>query len=351
MSQDQVNSFRDEMFLASLEPLVIESIRFLNEMLYYDEPFTQLTYDSFIALDPNVTSEKNEQNFDNATVISKAELRTQIAYDLCDFYLFDKKYELAKQMASECRNTYHTMRREYSGRPTNQDGEHEFLFCTFTEDELNGRVMACGLFDVTNISLMYRMHESTINKYDDILDVFAKDNEKLEVPQMNRRMVALDMESVCDQERIPKEKIIRVDALNAVRSCIDSDDMFLSVDFLMKYRQQNGVQCLLEEAVAYARKVNTPESAKLLKQLCYETILTSDLEELGDNDFVAIKAAGIMDQSELDVMKCKKQRHRAHDPVEDRSFSSLCTTTDWKLSDDKSTTCPTPSPFRILFLK
>lgn len=336
-NQDQANAFRDELFLASLEPLIKNSLEFLHQIPYSEEPFFQLTYDSFIVLDPNNASERNEQDFDNSTAISRAELRAQIAYELCDFYLYDKRYELAKQKASECRDNYRIMRREYAENAANRDAETDFLFCTFTEDELNGRLMACGLFDIADTSLIYRMHESIINKYDGIQQIFAEDNEKIEIPLLNRRNVALDMESVCDQQRLPKEKLIRVDALNTVRSCIDGDDLFLSGDFLMKHRRNNGVQCLLEETVSHTRKSKKPESKTLLKPLCYETILTSDMEELGENDFAAIRASGILDQPELDVIKRKKQLYRSNDPTEDRSFSPLCTIADWKLSDDKGT--------------
>lgn len=106
-----------------------------------------------------------EQDFDNSITISKAELRAQIAYDLCIFYLYDKKYELAREKANECRENLNILKKEYAEKKIDDKDEAKFLFCTFTDEELDGCLMACGLYEVKHVGLIHRMNESIMNGY------------------------------------------------------------------------------------------------------------------------------------------------------------------------------------------
>lgn len=161
------------MFLSSLEPFTQTSIDFLTQIYTDTEPFIQLTYDSFIALGPNAPPD-GTQDFDKAVVISKVELRAQIAFDLCRFYLYDKKYELAREKALECRDNLALLKKEYEEKRAGNDAElmvldtsqeSPFLFCTFTEEELQGNLMACGVDETANIGLLHRMNDSMIQDY------------------------------------------------------------------------------------------------------------------------------------------------------------------------------------------
>lgn len=157
------------MFLSSLEPFTQTSIDFLTQICNDDEPFIQLTYESFVALSANAPPD-GAQDFDKAVVISKVELRAQIAFDLCRFYLYDKKYELARAKALECRDNLALLIKEYEDKRTANDTESmepgaPFLFCTFTEEELQGNLMACGVDETANIGLLHRMNDSMIQDY------------------------------------------------------------------------------------------------------------------------------------------------------------------------------------------
>lgn len=327
-NQDQVNSFRDEVFLASLEPHIENSLAFLNKIIQSVEPFVQLTYDSFVALDSNMAVGEHEQNFNSATVISTAELRAQIAFELCDFYLYDKKYDLATQKAAECRKSYQIMRAEYA-----ENLEQNYLFCTFTEDELNGCLMACGLFDIANTNLIYRMNDAIANNYNNIQQIFAKDNEKMDIPLVNRRITSLDMDADFDKQQKKQDKINRADALNVLRSYIDCDDLFVSIDFPSK---SHAVSFLLEEVVSYTKTLNDIGSMKALKQLCYDVLLTPDGTENNEYNCTPIKSSNILTQEELDVMINQLHSLRSIGLSESEPVSSMFTTIDWKLSDEKS---------------
>lgn len=169
-TQEQANSFRDEMFLTSLEPFTQTSIDFLNQIYNEDEPFIQLTFDSFVALSANAPPD-GAQDFDKAVVISKVELRAQIAFDLCRFYLYDKKYELAREKVLECRDNLALLKKEYEEKRATGDAAESpthdapFLFCSFSEEELQGYLMACGVDETANIGLLHRMNDSMIQDY------------------------------------------------------------------------------------------------------------------------------------------------------------------------------------------
>lgn len=172
VTQETTNTFRDEMFLSSLEPFTQTSIDFLNQIVDDEEPFTQLTYDSFVALSANRPTD-GSQDFEKSIVISKVELRAQIAFDLSCFYLYDKKYDLARAKVLECRENFKLMKKEYEEKQTKTGGTTSptpastglYTFCTFTEEELEGNSMACGVDEKATIGLLDRMNESMIQDY------------------------------------------------------------------------------------------------------------------------------------------------------------------------------------------
>lgn len=165
-TQEQASSFRDEIFHSSLEPYTQSSIDFLKQICQDEEPFTHLTYDSFVALNSNTVPEQLTQNFSDSIVISKAELRAQVAFDLCRYYLYDKKYDLAREKALECRDNLAILKKEYDQKAdTQKTDKYEFLFCSFAEDELQGYLLACGVDETANHGLLNRMNESIYQNY------------------------------------------------------------------------------------------------------------------------------------------------------------------------------------------
>lgn len=340
-NQEQANPFRDEIFSSSLEPYTQTSIEFLNQICQDEEPFIHLIYGSFVALGPNSTSDRLEQDFDNSIIISKAELRAQIAYDLCEFYLYTKKYDLARQKVIECRDNLAELKLKYAEKKIecNTDDGGQFLFCTFSEEELDGRLMACGLFENSNIGLLHQMNESMTKKYAEIHGIFEADNAKCEIPLVNRRIVELDMEGMHTNEpqKLTRESVVKTAALNAIRSMIDTDDLFSFHDFLVKYHKHNGLQVLSEMAVAFMRQSNgkCERSQKLLKDCFYNILLTIDPNYLKPSDLELIEKSNLLSRQELDDMKRLKKTHYTTAPIENASFTPICTMTDWKLSDVK----------------
>lgn len=343
-NQEQANSFREEIFSSPLEPYTQTSLEFLNQICQDEEPFIHLTYGSFVALNPNSMSERLEQDFDNSIVISKAELRAQIAYDLCEFYLYSKKYELARQKAIECRDNLATLKMEYAEKDIACDNDEggQFLFCTFGEEELRGRLMACGLFEDSNLGLLYQMNGSIMQKYADMHTIFEADNIKREIPLVNRRIVELDIEGIHTNEsqKLSRESVVKAAALNAIRSMIDTEDLFSFHDFLVKYQKHNGLTILIESAAVWNRQSNDDQcerSQKLLKDCFHNILLTIDSAYLKPSDLELIERSNLLNRQELDEIKRIKKIHYTTAPIESVSFTPICTMTDWKLSDGKGT--------------
>lgn len=325
------------MFLSSLEPFTQNSIDFLNQIYQDQETFTVLTYDSFVALNSNTLSDRIEQDFLNSIVISKAELRAQIAYDLCDYYLHEKKYKLAKQKAIECRDNLEILKKEYEERSIDNKNGNNFLFCTFSEDDLEGRLMALGLFDRETIGLLYRMNESVLNNYKDIETILLQDNILMEIPLVNRRIVELDMEGEVEREtqKVSKDVLVRVAALNKIRSIIDPDDLFSFNDFLAKYEKQNALSILLDYAIAHVKQSNLHEQSELIKKTFYDILLVSESSPMKQTDIEKIEKSGLFSDSDLNKITNSKRLYDITQPIENLNFSPLGTSSDWKMTETK----------------
>lgn len=140
-----------------------------------EEQFIALKYDSFNAL--NSESECTRQNFDCVENISKSELRAQIGFDLCIYYLHSKKYELGRQQSISCRNNLAKAKLEYVSNNNNNNNDSatkkmDFKFCTINETELSGYLLACGIVDDhIQLNLMHKLNESSLNQYKVIITI------------------------------------------------------------------------------------------------------------------------------------------------------------------------------------
>lgn len=340
VAQDQASSFREEIFLTSLEPFTQTSIDFLDQICQDTEPFIHLTYDSFIALGSSATESERKQSFETVAVISKAELIAQIAFDLTCYYLYDKKYELAREKVVECRDNLALLRKEYAEKSANGEAVSGFLFCSFSEEELQGCLMACGVDEHVDIGLLHRMNESVINNYKNITDIFEEDNFSKEIPLVNRRIVEFDLEGACAHGMpiTQKGQVIQMAAFNMIRSIIDDNHPFSFNDYIQKYQKQNGFSILLKTVTSYLQKFETENSNKIklkIKQFLHEAMLTAQ-DEVKPEDSEQLVSSDLFTSAELNEIMRLKHLHFDGMPLENLSFSSLCTMTDWKLSETKS---------------
>uniref|UniRef100_A0A1A9ZGI3 INTS8 TPR repeats domain-containing protein n=1 Tax=Glossina pallidipes TaxID=7398 RepID=A0A1A9ZGI3_GLOPL len=220
------------------------SIEYLQELCKSNESFYIFTYDTFAPLHPNDENQHMAQKFENMLKISLAELRTQIYFDLVNFYLYTKQYHLAREAVSECRRNLNLAKAEYEmlGKTSAQ-----FVFCHINEQELEGYLLACGLSANTK-SLMERFNRSALTQFKDIVEILKLDNREREIPLVNRRMLELDIEGSISQGILKESRQLemQVAALNVVRSTFEEGNIFANTDFFEKYQQLNCFATLVE---------------------------------------------------------------------------------------------------------
>lgn len=205
----------DEKFFAGIEPFTPTSIEFLHQVMNDPEPFTMLTYDSFIPLDERSAKVYRGQKFEKSVVISKTELRAQIYYDLCAYHVFIKKYDVAKEMIRLCRDNLSKLKKEFAGR---LDRIH---FCTVTDDDLQGYLLACGICETMPVSLIERLNQSLLNNFKNIEEILNEDNVKCEIPFVSRKLVESEMESTAPEN-------LKIVALNTIRLILHDDNVMIA---------------------------------------------------------------------------------------------------------------------------
>lgn len=222
---DQPNncSNPDDKFFAGIEPFTPTSIEFLNQIIADPEPFRMLTFDSFVPLEGKNKSEPyNGQKFDQSIVISKTELKAQIYYDLCAYNIFIKKYDVGKEMIILCRDNLKKLKQEYAGRLS------EIRFCTVTDEELNGYLSACGIFEQEPTTLFQRFNESILNKNKDLEKILNEDNIKREIPFMHRKTLEIDHEQ--------SNESLKIITLNTMRFILDDSNILSSDTSTLKFK-------------------------------------------------------------------------------------------------------------------
>lgn len=326
------------MIISSLEPFTEMSIDFLKQICQEEGDFLHLTYDSFVALSQDTVTDTMAQNFTNALKISKAELKAQICYDLCQFYLHDKEYALARENIVECRKNLELLKTKNKRLvPKDTANQPELVFCTISEEELNGCLMACGVFDEIELSLLHQMNVSMLNQYEEIKEIFKKDNVQNEIPLVNRKIVELEMDSAhsLNKLKLSKEVVVQVAALNVIASLISETDLFAysQLDYLQKYQKFNGFTILVEAASEFQISSKNVSHRNKLRAFFKQTLCTMG-EEPKTSDVERLIEGGLFTEEEINQLKEVKKVHIGSG--ENIELPQICMISDWKTSDSKS---------------
>ncbi|KAM7342295.1 integrator complex subunit 8 [Cochliomyia hominivorax] len=245
------------------------SIEYLLELCKSNEPFHVFSYETFTPPHPN-DDINVPQKFDAMLQISPAELRTQIYFDLVNFYLYTKQYVLARDAVNECRRYLNLTKGEYEmiGKMSKQ-----FVFCHVNEDELEGYLLACGV-SAQSQTLTERFNMSQLTQYKDIIEILKLDNRIREIPLVNRRILELDIEGAISQGILKETKQLemQVAALNLVRSKFEEGNIFASVDYFEKYAQLNCFAAVVEGIMDVITHCSLSEQ-NMLKQFLIDSIL------------------------------------------------------------------------------
>lgn len=231
-----------------------------------NESFYIFTYDTLKALDSN--SDEVKQDFDGMLQISNNELKAQLYYDLSAYYLYAKKYQLAKQCIIECQKYMVEMKKEYEQHQQPNIKDNSYNYCHINEDELKSYLLTLGVNEIP-IKLIEKFQLSQLNNYHDIIEILKLDNQLKEIPMVNRRIVELDIEAVVSQQQqqqqgnggvggggqinanIKKELEMQVTALNVIRNIFDDGkgQIFQNVDYFEKYESMDYLTPLFEVSV------------------------------------------------------------------------------------------------------
>lgn len=177
----------------------------------------------------------------------------------------------------------------------------------------------------------------------DITDIFDEDNFKMEIPLVHRRILEADLEGLLANALLkpPKEILVEVAALNAIRSIVDDDDLYSYNDYIQKYQKQNGFSILLNASIKFLKKsgelstTTSAEHAAKVKAFFQDVLLTTQ-EDLKSDDVSAMEECALFTQNDINEINCMKHLHCTSTSIENVSLSPLATMTDWKLSDSKS---------------
>lgn len=156
---------------------------------------------------------------------------------------------------------------------------------------------------------------------------------------MNRRIVELDLESCSAMGTLkaPKEVLVQVAALNAIRSIINDSDLFSHNDFVQKYQNQNGFTVLLDTIIAFLKQSNNREHNEKIKKFFRNVLLTS-AEAIKPDEISSMEQNKLFSANELTEIKRLRQNYCTFASMDNMALSPLCTMSDWKMSDSKGKT-------------
>jgi integrator complex subunit 8 len=213
----------DDKFFAGIEPFTPTSIEFLTQIIADPEPFKMLTFESFVALEESSANNAYSQNFDKSIVINKTELKAQIYYDLCAYNIFIKKYDVGKEMIILCQENLTKLKKEFAGRMS------EIRFCTVTDDDLNGYLMACGIFQQEKTTLFQRFNESIMKKDKNLESIMTEDNYTQEIPMIHRKILEIDNDQSSTEG-------LKIAASNSIRFVLDDSNILTSDTSTLRFK-------------------------------------------------------------------------------------------------------------------
>ncbi|XP_063548193.1 integrator complex subunit 8-like [Cydia strobilella] len=248
----EMNSYTEKI-LRMNENDCIQSKKYLEKVIaYYDshgnsnEPLQIRVpvMDTFTHLSED--KHNMAHNWDAGSVyVTQYELLMQIHFDLCYNYLFYGQHEKAKKHILGCRKNQKLL--EYDVKSNGYGhGQYDKVpwgnldYASMSEDDILGYIRALNLGQDLldeDKSLLQRLQESVINDYKGIIAIFQADNLSREIPMIHRQLAELDIQAAASTSAlsVPKDLMIRVSALNAVRYVLEGGLPSTLPDFLNKF--------------------------------------------------------------------------------------------------------------------
>lgn len=141
----------------------------------------------------------------------------------------------------------------------------------------------------------------------------------------------------CGAVKLPQDLMIRVAALNNIKSVVENTDLFSTIDFIQKYNSQSNLTILIEMTLTYLNDLKATigkvERDKIKKFI--RNVLLSLNEEPKANDITLLLSTHLFTRDELSEISKIKQ-FRAGTQVKDIVLPAIATMSDWIMSDTRS---------------
>ncbi|CRK97815.1 CLUMA_CG011191, isoform A [Clunio marinus] len=314
--QPNNNSNPDDKFFAGIEPFTPSSIEFLNQIIDDPDPFRMLTFESFVPLKESSSKLEpyNGQKFDKSIIISKTELKAQIYYDLCAYNIFIKKYDIGKEMILLCRDNLNKLKQEHDGNLSSN------RFCTVTDDDLRGYLLACGILDHKSTTLFQRFNESILNKSNDLETILNEDNFKREIPFIHRKTLEVE------QDKSGNE-YFKLLALNTIRFVLDTKNILTSDTTTLNLKENAKRLIFLKYFIQYSNDIH--QKLSLNERFSIRNYLLNFLVTFSSNE-TEIKESKYFEKNEVEIFK----KQKIGDPNIHPSGIGLLQ--DWNIPDVKN---------------
>lgn len=264
------------------------------------------------------SSEPSGKGFRFEKNISTAEKKAQIYFDLCQYFLYNNFNEQAKEYAILCQQNFLEMQTEYKLK-----GIAEYLICDFSQEELNGVLLACGASSVPD-SLMQRFNNFVMNRGDNLMEILKADNVARDIPFVQRKIIELDMEATSsvlqgNTTNVPKSIV----ALNTIRSVVAPESILLGSDFLGAHQTDEDYSFFINHLAQYLQiNANEVEKQRLkdyvMNSITAKEVISPVLENI-------CRGTGLI--TEEDISSLRKLK----------SFSvtlpGIATSSEWSMSE------------------
>jgi hypothetical protein len=115
-------------------------------------------------------------------------------------------------MATLCRTNYDKLQIELKEKSA------EARFCTVSDENLKGYLLACGILQEGNPSLFQRFNDCPLNDLKTMEIILSEDNYKKEIPFIHRKAFEGDLDPTSNE-------FVKVLALNSIRYILDSSNI------------------------------------------------------------------------------------------------------------------------------
>ncbi|XP_063633820.1 integrator complex subunit 8-like [Cydia splendana] len=229
-----------------------QSIKYLEEVIaYYDSQFSNQEskhikvpiMETFVHLTEDTDVMAHDWDAGNVYV-SQYELLMQIHFDLCYNHFFYGQHEKAKKHILGCRKNLKLLESEVNNKgygKYNKIPWGSLNYASVSEEDILGYIRALNLGQELldeDRSLLQRLQECVANDYTGIIAVLQADNLSREIPMIHRQVAELDIQAAASTGAVsvPKDLVIRVSALNAVRYALEGGLPSTHPDFLNKFK-------------------------------------------------------------------------------------------------------------------